>query len=228
MARATAGAGIYSIGAVAKLLGVSVPTLRAWEDRYKQIVPSRSPGGQRLYSRDDIEQLRFVVERTETGLQPAEAHRLLAERIHASADPRAGGSQSALIEVDRARFTVLVAERDPFAADFADYFLRTEGYAVHVGLDVAEAEGVLDSNPPDIVVIDLMISGGAGLDLCRGVRERGPIPVLAVSPVDCRDAALDAGADAFLPKPLEPLQFVSAVRDLLGTSAYLRSGRPNR
>jgi CheY-like chemotaxis protein len=47
------------------------------------------------------------------------------------------------------------------------------------------------------------------------------VPVLAVSAVDMRDQALAAGVEAFLVKPLDPLQFVSTVRDLVGTSAYL-------
>lgn len=45
--------------------------------------------------------------------------------------------------------------------------------------------------------------------------------VIAVSAVEARDAAIDAGADAFLLKPLEPLQLVSTVRDLLRSSALL-------
>jgi DNA-binding response OmpR family regulator len=49
------------------------------------------------------------------------------------------------------------------------------------------------------------------------------MPILAVSAVASGDAALDSGADAFLQKPVDPLQFVSTVRDLLGTSAYLRA-----
>ena len=73
------GAGVYSIGAVAKMVGVPAQTLRVWEERYSQIVPVRSPGGQRLYSRDHVEQLRFVREHIQAGLQPADAHRLLAE-----------------------------------------------------------------------------------------------------------------------------------------------------
>jgi hypothetical protein len=48
--------------------------------------------------------------------------------------------------------------------------------------------------------------------------------VLAISTFDLRDEALEAGAAAFLRKPLEPLRLVSVVRDLLGQSAYLRSG----
>ena len=52
-----------------------------------------------------------------------------------------------------------------------------------------------------------------------GAAERGAI--LAISTLDTGNAALEAGADGFLQKPLEPLQLVSAVRDLLGTSAFL-------
>ena len=66
-----------------------------------------------------------------------------------------------------------------------------------------------------------MISGGVGLGLCREVRAASAMPILAVSAVASGDAALEAGADAFLQKPVQPLQFVSTVRDLLGTSAYL-------
>ncbi len=66
--------------------------------------------------------------------------------------------------------SVLLAERDPYAAEFADYFLRTEGYAVHIVLSAAEAERILDAQPLNVAVIDLMISGGAGLALCRTIR----------------------------------------------------------
>ena len=44
--------GVYSIGAVARMLGIAVATIRNWEERYATIVPERSPGGHRLYSRN--------------------------------------------------------------------------------------------------------------------------------------------------------------------------------
>jgi CheY-like chemotaxis protein len=207
------------------MVGVPAQTLRAWEDRYGQIVPARSPGGQRLYSRDHVEQLRFVREQVESGLQPADAHRLLAGRRH---PPVPGGVGTPGPGPRDGRLVILLAERDPYAAEFTDYFLRTEGYTVRIVLDAAEAGRVLDTDPPHLVVIDLMISGGAGLELCRTTRERGSVPILAVSAVATGDAALDSGADAFLQKPVDPLQFVSTVRDLLGTSAYLRAGGPDR
>ncbi len=63
------------------MLGVETATLRAWEERYGVVVPTRSEGGQRIYSRDELERLRFVVDEVEGGTTPADAHRLLAERL---------------------------------------------------------------------------------------------------------------------------------------------------
>jgi DNA-binding transcriptional MerR regulator len=214
--------GIYSIGAVARMLGVPAQTLRAWEDRYQQIVPARSSGGQRLYSRDQVDQLNFIRNQIEQGLQPADAHRLLAEHRHTEEAPLpVEQHRSAPASVDAAT-TVLLAERDPYAAEFAEYFLRTEGYAVRIVLDPAAAAEILRAEPPSVLVVDLLIAGGAGLALCRAARDNSSVPVLAVSAVDSRDQALAAGAEAFLVKPLDPLQFVSTIRDLVGTSAYLR------
>jgi DNA-binding response OmpR family regulator len=77
---------------------------------------------------------------------------------------------------------------------------------------------------PSLAVVELLISGGAGLDLCRFFREQGSdVLIVAVSVLECRDLAVEAGADAFLLKPLEPLQLVSTVKDLLGSSAFPRS-----
>lgn len=213
--------GIYSIGAVARMLGVPAQTLRAWEDRYQQIVPARSSGGQRLYSRDQVDQLSFVRNQIEQGLQPADAHRLLAQQHSEVASIPVARHRSTRASVDAAT-TVLLAERDPYAAEFAEYFLRTEGYTVRIVLDPAAAAEILRDDPPSVLVVDLLISGGAGIALCRAARDNGSVPVLAISAADQREQALAAGAEAFLLKPLDPLQFMSTVRDLLGTSAYLQ------
>jgi DNA-binding transcriptional MerR regulator len=213
---------IYSIGAVARMLGLPAQTLRAWEDRYQQIVPARSDGGQRLYSRDQVDQLIFIRNQIERGLQPSDAHRLLAHQHHEDAASIPAEQQSVPRAGIDAATTVLLAERDAYAAEFAEYFLRTEGYAVRIVLDPAVAAEILRDEPPSVLVVDLLISGGAGLALCRTARDTGSVPILAVSAVDSRDQAFAAGVDAFLLKPLQPLQFVSTVRDLVGTSAYLR------
>lgn len=212
---------IYSIGAVARMLGVPAQTLRAWEERYQQIVPARSEGGQRLYSRDQVDQLSFIRNQIAQGLQPADAHRLLAQHHNEAASNPAEQHPSARAGDDIAT-TVLLAERDPYAAEFAEYFLRTEGYVVRIVLDPAVAAEILHDDPPSVLVVDLLIAGGEGLALCRAARDNGSVPILAVSAVDQRDQAFAAGAEAFLVKPLEPLQFVSTIRDLVGTSAFLR------
>jgi DNA-binding response OmpR family regulator len=92
---------------------------------------------------------------------------------------------------------------------------------VAVALGEEAAREAFAAVVPAVVVVEVLISGGAGLELCRSFRERSGVAVIAVSPVEARDAAFSAGADAFLRKPLDPLQLVSTVRDLLRSSAFL-------
>jgi DNA-binding response OmpR family regulator len=119
---------------------------------------------------------------------------------------------------------ILLADRDPYAAEYQEYFLRTEGFDVEVALTEDAAKMSYLRKSPSLVVIELLISGGAGLDLCRSFKAGGGVRVIAVSVLEARDLAVEAGADAFLRKPLDPLQLVSTVRDLLGSSAFLRPG----
>jgi DNA-binding transcriptional MerR regulator len=74
---------IFSIGAVSRMIELPPATIRTWETRYALVVPQRSPGGQRLYSREQVEQLRFLKTTIADGARPGEAHRLLAERLPA-------------------------------------------------------------------------------------------------------------------------------------------------
>src|SRR5437667_12710190 len=71
---------VYSISAVARMLDIPVATLRTWEDGYGQVVPARNASGHRLYSRRQVEQLRFARAQMSEGASVADAHRLLAER----------------------------------------------------------------------------------------------------------------------------------------------------
>ena len=73
-----------------------------------------------------------------------------------------------------------------------------------------------------------MISGGTGAELCRRLKERGVPSCLAISALQAQEDALAGGADAFLEKPLDPLRFVSTVKDLLGRSAFLHDAAERR
>jgi DNA-binding transcriptional MerR regulator len=209
--------GIYSIGAVSRMLGLSQPAIRSWEDRYGVIVAERSEGGRRLYTRDQLEQLQFVKERLDEGLSAADAHRLLAER-QAGTQPIAQQPASK----PSTRLLVLLADGDPYGAELNEFFLRTEGYEVEIASTAEDAEVKFASRDPALSVVELMISGGVGRELCRRLKTRRETPLLCISSLDLREQALAAGADAFLRKPLDPLQLVSTVKDLLGHSALVR------
>ena len=210
---------LYSIGAVARMLDVPTTTLRAWEERYGVITPERSHGSQRLYSRGQIEHLRFIKAQIESGASAADAHRLLDQAIR-------GGRVPASSQPSRERRPlIMIAERDPYAGDLAEYFLRTEGYDVCLALDARQATLLFEERSPELVVLDLLISGGAGFRLCGEFAAKGGTVVVAVASIDAAHEALRAGAAAFLHKPLEPLVLVSTIRDLLGTSALSRETR---
>ena len=209
--------GLYSIGALARMLGTPPTTLRSWEERYGVVVPERTAGSQRLYSRDQLDQLRFVCRQIALGLSAADAHRTLAERLAAGTARFAAGADEA------AERTILLVERDPYAADLEEYFLRTEGYEVYVARSIPDAERLIGEQVLDLAIVDLMIGGGAGLRLCEQLGET--LRILAVSAIDQRERAMAAGADAFVRKPFQPLALVSAVRDLVGTSAIVREVR---
>jgi DNA-binding transcriptional MerR regulator len=211
---------VYSIGAVARMLGVTTAALRAWEERYGVVVPARSGGDQRLYSRDEVDQLGFVERLMKSGLPAADAHRVLAQRLQEGmtlvpdAEPRSGVS-------------ILLAERDIYSAQMIEYVLRTEGYQVTIALDAREALDVFARTTPDLVIVELVISGGVGMELCRELANAGA-RIIAVSSLAVGDAAIEAGAEAFLRKPLDPLQALSTARDLLGTSALVSDRDPVR
>lgn len=207
---------LYSIGVVSRMVGVPVSTLRTWEERYELVIAVRSSGGQRRYTRNQLAQLSFVVEQIDQGFSPGDAHRLLAEHID-----RSGELVTARAAEEQTEILILIAERDRFAASLEDYLLRTEGFRVEIAASADEAERKFDELMPHIVVVELLLSGGVGGRLIERLKRAGAT-VIAVSPLAAREVAAECGATAFLQKPIDPLVFVSTVRDLLGTSALTR------
>ena len=206
---------VYSISAVARMLDVPVATLRTWEDRYGQVVPARNASGRRLFTRNQVEQLRFVRAQMSQGASAADGHRLLAERTASGAPLAASPPRPA------PRLLIELAESDPYAAEFEEYFLKTEGFEVEVALSEDAAREAFAAAAPAVVIVEVLISGGTGLELCRFFRQQDGVAIVVVSALETMDAAVDAGADAFLRKPLDPLQLVSTVRDLLRSSALV-------
>src|ERR1700693_1472088 len=138
---------IYSIGSVAHMLDIPTSTLRGWEERYSVVTPVRSSGSQRLYSRDQVEQLRFIKGHIESGRSAADAHRLLSQQL------ATGITHMGVLDDPGAerRTLILIAERDSYAADLEEYFLRTEGYDVCIALDATQAKALFGQRAPDLV-----------------------------------------------------------------------------
>lgn len=216
---------MYSIGAVAQMLAIAPATLRSWEDRYGLVVPQRSAGGHRLYSREQIDQLQFIKDQMVEGVHASDAHRLLADRL----DAPATGIAAAIMpepDVSPGQPVILIAEHDPYAAELAEFFLRAEGYQVVRALSADDAVAQFETRAPVLVVIEPMISGGVGAELCRSFKRERAVPVVFVSSLEARDDAAAVGGDAFLAKPLDPLVLVSTVKELLGSSAILQASSP--
>jgi CheY-like chemotaxis protein len=205
---------VYAPTVVAPMLGVPLAVLVGWDERDGLVRPTLS-GGRRLYSRNQVDELRRL-KREITAGRPADA---LAGVLDDHRANRRGGSRSR--PKPRRQVAVLVAERDPFAAEFVEYLLRTEGYDVHVAYGTAEAEVQLGGERPDLAIVETLLPDGGALELCARLAAKG-VPVIAIASVDGESDALGAGASAFLPKPLQPLRLLSAVRDLLGDSAFAR------
>jgi DNA-binding transcriptional MerR regulator len=215
-ARSESSEGIYSIGAVASMLGLPPATLRTWEERYGAVLPRRTAAGHRLYSRDQVEQLRFITTEIENGMSAADAHRLLADRDQAISDAQERSGAA------RPRLLILVAERDQYGAELIEYLLRTEGFRVEVTLNADETKRKFEDIQPHLCLVEFLMCGGGGEELCRWLKEHGNAPILVVSSLGVADRALNCGADAFLRKPVGHLQLISVVKDLLGVSALLK------
>lgn len=113
---------------------------------------------------------------------------------------------------------VLVVEDDPQARAAILLALRSDGFLCSEAGDATRARKVISKSRPDIVVLDLGLPDGDGLDLLREVRTSDDLPVVVCSgrgTENDRIVGLDVGADDYLAKPFSPRELVSRVRSVL-------------
>jgi two-component system response regulator MprA len=123
---------------------------------------------------------------------------------------------------DSERALVLVVERDPHVRDLESFFLNEAGFAVDFAADGAEALELVRKRKPAIVVTEIIVPGVDGLALCRKVKDDPDLAgtvVLVFSILAAQARARDAGADAFLMKPLAERRLVETVKALLAKRA---------
>jgi len=113
---------------------------------------------------------------------------------------------------------VLVIEDDDAISDLLRRGLTYEGYKVSVAQDGTTGLRMARDAPPDLVVLDLMLPGIDGLEVCRRLRAADNIPILVLTArgtVSDRIAGLDSGADDYMVKPFSIDELLARVRALL-------------
>jgi DNA-binding response OmpR family regulator len=113
---------------------------------------------------------------------------------------------------------VLVVEDDPTVAEVVTRYLEREGFVVESVGDGNEALARADAQLPDLVVLDIMLPGLDGLEVCRRLRSRAPIPVVMLTArgsEEDRVLGLELGADDYVSKPFSPRELTARVKAVL-------------
>ncbi|MFE1442763.1 response regulator transcription factor [Streptomyces sp. NPDC058739] len=122
---------------------------------------------------------------------------------------------------DPAPARVLVVDDDPTVSEVVAGYLDRAGYVVDRADDGPAALGRAAAHRPDLVVLDLMLPGMDGLEVCRRLRGSGPVPVIMLTArgdEDDRVLGLEVGADDYVTKPFSPRELVLRVESVLRRS----------
>lgn len=113
---------------------------------------------------------------------------------------------------------ILVVDDDPTVAEVVAGYLERAGYVVDRAADGPAALARAAAHRPDLVVLDLMLPGIDGLEVCARLRERGPVPVIMLTArgdEDDRILGLEVGADDYVTKPFSPRELILRVGSVL-------------
>jgi DNA-binding response OmpR family regulator len=118
--------------------------------------------------------------------------------------------------------TVLVVDDEPIVREVVVRYLERDGHRTLEAADGERARELLDSDPPNLVVLDVMLPGLDGLALCRWIRARSELPVILLTArgeeAD-RIVGLELGADDYVTKPFSPRELAARVRSVLRRAA---------
>jgi DNA-binding response OmpR family regulator len=118
--------------------------------------------------------------------------------------------------------TVLVVDDEPIVRDVVVRYLQREGFETLEAGDGRHAQELLLAHEPSLVVLDLMLPGMDGLELCRWIRGRSELPLImltARAEESDRIVGLELGADDYVTKPFSPRELATRVRTVLRRSS---------
>jgi DNA-binding response OmpR family regulator len=117
--------------------------------------------------------------------------------------------------------TILVVDDEPIVREVVVRYLERDGHRTLQAATGDEARCLLEREPPSLVVLDVMLPGVNGLDLCRWLRARSDVPIVMLTALGeeaDRIVGLEIGADDYLTKPFSPRELAVRVRNLLRRS----------
>jgi len=117
---------------------------------------------------------------------------------------------------------VLIVEDEESMADPLAFLLRREGFSTEIAVNGPDALAEFDANGADIVLLDVMLPGMSGTEVCKQLRSRGPVPVIMVTARDSeidKVVGLELGADDYITKPYSTRELVARIRAVLRRGA---------
>jgi DNA-binding response OmpR family regulator len=124
---------------------------------------------------------------------------------------------------------ILVVDDDPTVTEVVVRYLEHDGFAVDAVANGLDAVAHADEAMPALVVLDIMLPGLDGLEVCRQLRERAPVPVIMLTArgdEQDRVMGLELGADDYLGKPFSPRELLARVRAVLRRAAVPLAAAP--
>ncbi|WP_420963536.1 response regulator [Brucella sp. IR073] len=113
---------------------------------------------------------------------------------------------------------ILIVDDDQDIRTLLHDFLRKRGLRVSVASDGEEMEAVLTRMPVDLLILDVMLPGRSGIEICRDIRMRSRVPIImltAINETTDRVVGLEMGADDYVSKPFEPAELLARIRAVL-------------
>ena len=114
--------------------------------------------------------------------------------------------------------TVLIVEDDPRIANWVKVYLERAGFSAHVTHDGESGLALARQLTPDLIVLDLMLPGLDGVELCRILRRESDVPIIMLTARDGhaeRVIGLESGADDYIVKPFDPEEVVARANAVL-------------